>query len=173
MKMIFIQSIGFVAIILTAYSMFCKKKKDMMHVQLISNLLYALQYFFLHAYDAIPTSIISIVRSFYYGKYANKRNGIPKIIPFILIIASLVVGSILYDGILSLIPMFISIAYTISSYYKNIKFYRITFLICGCVWLVYNYYVQAYVCILGNILEIVSSSVYLYKHKKGSKRRSK
>ena len=70
----------------------------------------------------------------------------------------------LYDGPLIIIPVSITIAYTIGAYFKDTNIFRKVFLVCACVWLYYNYKVEAYVGMFGNLCEIFSSIVAINRY---------
>ena len=83
------------------------------------------------------------------------------IIIFVIIV--IVLGILTYDGYLSLIPIIITLFYTISSWMKDAKWIRIVFLIAAFIWIYYNYVVGAYICIIGNVFEIISGTLALIR----------
>ena len=78
----------------------------------------------------------------------------------------LLLGIITFDNIISIIPITITIFYTLSSWMKDTKWCRIVFLVCAFIWIYYNYKVKAYVSIIGNGMEIISGVISLIRFEK-------
>jgi len=89
------------------------------------------------------------------------------IIMFLLLFVFLIlfIGVFTYDGVLSLIPIVISVFYTLSSFNSNAKWNRFCVLFLAFVWIYYNFKVEAYISILGNLMEIVSGILALVRFK--------
>lgn len=166
MKNLGIQIIGLLAILLWVVSVQQKKQYKILFLQALANLMYTTQYFLLGAFTAGSMNLVSCGRCFLFYRKRKEGKDIPKIylIGFILILV--IFGIMTYESKLSLIPIVITILYTISSYMESSKFLRIIFLGAAFVLMYYNYKVGAYVCIIGNILEIISGSVSLIRFRK-------
>lgn len=161
--MIFLaQIIGGLAISLWVVSIQNKERKNILLFQGVANLLYIIEYSLLNAYSAASMNLISTIRCFIFRKVDEKKLHKLTII-FIGLI--LILGLLTYNGILSLIPILISIIYTISSSNKNAKYNRIAILIAAFIWIYYNYKVEAYITIVGNIFEIISGILSLIRFK--------
>lgn len=100
--------------------------------------------------------------------FKNKKD-ISKLWLIVFLVLLVLFGFLSYDGYLSLIPLIITIGYTITSYMKNSKWLRIFFLASAFIWIYYNFMVGAYVFIIGNILEIISGIVALIRFDKKNK----
>ena len=105
------------------------------------------------------------MKSIIFMKYAKEDKKIPFVILIIFIFLLVLVSIIFFDGLFSLLPLFINIILFVSSYFKNPKYMRITMLICGALWGIYNISIGAYIIVIGNILEIVSASISLIRFK--------
>jgi len=158
--------VGALAILFWIISVQEKKQYKILFLQAIANLIYTIQYFLLGAFTAGIMNFVSFGRCFLFSEKRKKGKDIPKIylIGFILIL--IVLGIITYKDYLSLIPIVITIFYTISSYMKNSKWLRIIFLVAAFIWIYYNYMVGAYICIIGNVIEIISGSISIIRFKK-------
>ena len=159
MKNFWIQMIAIVAIFFWVISIQQKKQYKILLWQTISNLVYTIQYFLLGVYTASAMNLISTVRCFLFYKQKKERKKIKEswLIGFILLL--IIFGILTYDGYLSLIPVIITIFYTISSYMKDAKWIRIVILIAAFIWIYYNYVVGAYICVIGNVFEIISGTL--------------
>ncbi len=170
MEIILAQIIGILAIITVTISVHFKKKNHMMLVQSLAHLFYATQYILLGAFSAAYMDAAAIIRNLLYYKYDETKTKIPLYLPIILCVAIIFIGIIKYSGLLSLIPIVITLAYTISATFKNPKVFKCTFGFCALIWLYYNYKCGAYVCVLGNIMEFSSTLTALIKERKRKKK---
>lgn len=155
--------IGAIALTFWVISIQINKKTILMKLQLLANVLYAIQYFLIGATTAAIMNLVSTVRYYIYDKNEEKgkQNSYAMLIAFIVII--LVIGIVTYNGIISVIPVTISIAYTYATWQKDVKVIRYTVMFAAVVWIFYNAYVGAYITIAGNVMEIISSSIAILK----------
>lgn len=157
------QICGISAIFVWNISIQNKKLEKILYFQFLANLLYSMQYFLLGASIAGFMDFSSSCRCFLFY-YKNKKNQpISKKWLFFFITLIIGIGIIGYSGPLSLIPVFLTFFYTIASYSKTSNFTRIAFLVAAFIWIYYNYKVGAYVGIIGNILEIISGIISIYR----------
>lgn len=93
----------------------------------------------------------------------------PKWILFVFIALVLLFGIITYDGLISLLPIIITVLYTYAFWQNNLNVARIIYIVAAIIWIYYNYEVGAYVGIIGNILEITTGLISLIKYRGGKK----
>lgn len=167
MENLLIQIIGALAVLLWVISVQQKKQYKILFLQALANLMYTIQYFLLGVFTAGSMNLVSCGRCFLFYKKRKEKKNIPKIYLIGFILSLVTLGIITYENKLSLIPIIITIFYTISSYMKNSNWLRIIFLVAAFIWVYYNYTVGAYVCIIGNILEIISGSISLIRFRRG------
>ncbi len=162
-KMVLAQFIGAIAIIFWVISVLEKEQYKILYLQATANLIYTIQFALMGIFPAAFMDCISSIRCYIFSYKRKAGKNISK--AWLILFSSLVIilGIITYNGILSLIPIIITFFYTISSWISDSKWLRIVFLIAAFVWIFYNYSVGAYVCIIGNILEIISGIVSLIK----------
>lgn len=164
--MIIAQIIGFFAIALWVYSVQNKNQSKILFFQFLANLMYGVEYFLLDAFPAVAMNLSSSLRCLlFYNKRKNNEE-IPKswLIFFLLLV--LFLGIITFNNIISIIPITITIFYTLSSWMKDTKWCRIVFLVCAFIWIYYNYKVKAYISIVGNVMEIISGIISLIRFRK-------
>lgn len=166
MNLFYAQLIGAAAMLVIVLSVQFKKKKNVMIVQAIANTLYFVEYAVLEAYSAASLNLITIVRIFLFYRYDKKEKNVPWFLCFVFVIIIIGVGIYNYNGLLDVIPISITIAYTIGATYKNPNVFKKVFLICSFFWFIYNFSVSAYVVAFGNICEIVSTMFALKRYKK-------
>ena len=165
MNMLYAQIIGAAAMLIMILSVQCNKKKNILLVQAISNLLYFIQYILLNAFSAATLNLITILRNICFYSYDKKNKNIPTWLLILFIIIILLIGKFVYSNVLDLIPIFITVMYTIGASCKNTNNFRKVFLGCSFLWIIYNFSVNAFVGVFGNIFEIVSISIALYRYK--------
>lgn len=159
--------VSILSIFLYVVSVQYKNKKDILLVQVFASICYLTVYVIKAAWSGVYVEILEELKDIIFIKYEKKKKKIPTVILGIFIFLLILVSIIFYDGIFSLLPLFINILLFVASY-KDPKFMRIMMLVCGILWGVYNLYVSAYIIVIGNILEIISASVSLIRFKKES-----
>lgn len=157
------------AIVIWNSSIQLKRMQDILYFQFLANLLYCLEYFLLGATVALFMNLVSAFRCFLFYYYNKKDKKISKFWLFVFILLVIVLGILNYTEPVSLIPIFITLLYTISSWQKESNWSRIAFLIAAFFWIYYNFYVGAFVAIIGNFIEITSGVISILRFKNTSK----
>lgn len=160
------QIIGLIAITTWLISVKQTTKKKLAKYQTISNFLYAIQYFLLNAYSAASMNILSFIRCYImYDDLKHKRKTTKNLI-IISTLLMIIIGIFTYNGIISIIPIIITIAYSIALYQKKIVYNYYTVIIAAVIWILYNYIIGAYISVIGNIFEILFGINSLKKYYK-------
>lgn len=163
-KIIFAQLIGIIAIYLWVISIQKKESFKILLYQAFANLFYTWQYSLLNVYSAAAMNFSSFLRCLLFASKKKKKQNISYWWLAIFLLIILFLGIITYNSFLNLIPLIITIFYTISSWLKDSKWLRVTFLLAAFVWIYYNYQVEAYICVIGNVFEIISALYTLKKY---------
>lgn len=160
------QTFGILAILVWIVSIRKSKKKDIAFMQIISNGLYAVQYSILGAITAACMNSLSFIRCIImYIDIKNKKKTSKYIILFFVLIM-IAIGIYSYNGIISIIPTVLTCLYAYSLWQKNIKVHFSIIIFAAFLWIVYNYYVGAYISVLGNVFEIICGIISLKEVKK-------
>lgn len=161
MNSIFNQFFGLIATILSIISLLYSKKKKVMKLQMISNIMFTLQYVVLKAKSAAFVGAIAVLRGAFFSNNRYRRSKVA-----FLVSLALFAAIFSYDGtFLSLIPIMNSILCILGASMKNVRNYKVVYGICSAIWIYYNYVVGAYVVIISNIFEIISATIGYIKHK--------
>ena len=164
--MIIYYIVSILSIFLFVISIQFKDKKDILLIQTFASMCYFIVYLILGSYSGCAIELIEQTKDIVFYRYEKKKKEI-SIILLIIFVSSLIIASIVtYDGFYSLMPLIINLLYFVSSYFKNPKYMRITMLLCGFLWIYFNFKVGAYIIIIGNILEIISAIISLVRYKK-------
>lgn len=158
-------TISILSIILYVLSVQCKKKKDILIVQIGASLSYLIVYLIKAAWSGVAVEFLEELKDLVFIKTEKDNKKIPIIFLIIFITLLIAVSIYFYDGPLSLLPLIINITYFISTYFKNPKYIRLVMLINAFIWIIYNLYVEAYIIVIGNILEIISAAISLIRFK--------
>lgn len=138
-------------------------------MQVIANGIYGIEYLLLGAFSAASMNFLSFLRLLVYYFYALLNIKMPKWILFVFITLVLLLGIITYDGLISLLPIIITVLYTYAFWQNNLNVARIIYIVAAIIWIYYNYEVGAYVGIIGNALEIITGLISLIKYRGGKK----
>ena len=163
------QVLALFAILFWVISILLKNKKNLLLMQVIANGIYGIVYLLLGAFSAASMNFLSFLRLLVYYFYALLNIKMPKWILFVFITLVLLFGIITYDGLISLLPIIITVLYTYAFWQNNLNVARIIYIVAAIIWIYYNYEVGAYVGIIGNILEIITGLISLIKYRGGKK----
>ena len=163
------QVLALFAILFWVISILLKNKKNILLMQVIANGIYGIEYLLLGAFSAASMNFLSFLRLLVYYFYTSLNIKMPKWILFVFIALVLLFGIITYDGLISLLPIIITVLYTYAFWQNNLNVARIIYIVAAIIWIYYNYEVGAYVGIIGNALEITTGLISLIKYRGGKK----
>lgn len=143
-----------------------KKKKHILLVQTLASTCYLIVYIIKGAWSGVSIETLEGLKNIIFVKVEKNNKKIPKYILFIFLFLLCLVSVIFFDGVLSLLPLVINILLFISTYKKNPKYIRYIMLLCGILWGCYNLYIGAYIILIGNILEVLSAFISIFRFKK-------
>lgn len=161
MSNLFNQTFGLIATILSIIALLYTKKKQVMQIQMISNIMFALQYIVLRAKSAAFITTIAVLRGYFFSNNRKRRAKVA-----FLISLALFAAIFSYNGtFLSLIPIINGILCILGASMKNVRNYKVVYATCSAIWIYYNYRVGAYIVIISNIFEIISAIIGYKRHK--------
>ena len=163
MEVIISYIVGAIALVVWTFSIQIKEKEKILQTQMIANILYSIQYILIGAITAGSMNLVSALRSYIFYKKQKNMNMVSATWLFVFIAIILAIAAITCRNFMSLIPIVITILYTYATWQKNAKVIRVIFFITACIWVYYNFYIGAYVAIIGNGLEIISSMISMIR----------
>ena len=160
---ILIRIFGIGGLILCIIPFQFKKHKNIVLCKMVSELMFAVQYFLMGAYTGALVDLVSGARNFLFYKFVEKKKSTtPLIILFSLFVVFLVVMS--WDGLVSLLPMAAKVLTTVSYGMKKERLLRfITLPSCLC-WITYNVTVGAWEAAIGDGLALISILIAIYNY---------
>ena len=154
------QLFGIIALVVLVMSFQKDKKGTLLKYQIFSSLLFALQYLFLNAISGCLMNLMSLIRNFIYKKFNDK---IPIIYLILIIICMIILSLMSYKGIISLLPTFAVILYSVALWQKNLTITRIIEIISCSLYIIYNIKVLAISGLISTFIEMFSAIIAIYK----------
>ncbi len=170
MILIISQIIGFAAVGLYLLSYQLKKRKQIVWVTCISNLLYVLQYVLLGAFSGAVMDTMSTLSSFMAAKKNdkpfNRHSAWLGKVNLLLIAAVGLISAFAQKDWLEFLPIAGALFQTGGLWCENEQTIRKLGLCGAPFWLVYNFLSQAYGPALGSVIAIISIIVALYRYRR-------
>lgn len=163
MDFIIIQGIGFVGSFINLYTFQINRRKRILTLQTFVNIIFALQYLFLHSTNSAIMCMIGGVRNiafFYDNKYSENIKNIMLAAFMVVILISTYINWI---GILSLLGCLGAIVATIAVWFRNEKYIRIASLLATIIWLAHDIIIGSYAAIIDGIFLMISIMVGIYR----------
>lgn len=155
--------ISIIAVFLYVLSVQFKEKKNILIIQIFASMCYLIVYLIKGIWATVLIEVLEEVKNVFFLYSEKHSKKIPLKMLFIFLLILLIISIWYYDGMLSLLPLIINILGFISTYYKNPKYIRRIVFVCGALWGIYNIYVGAYIIVIGNVLEMISAAISIYK----------
>lgn len=139
-------------IILLGSSYLCKNKREILILTLLSSICYGGHNFLLGAITGVAMNIVTIIMNVWlYINEKNKKQTSLKFL-FTICIITIILGTISYQNIFSLLPIIASLLFTYSIWQNNNKVYRCIGLLTSVMWISYNTYLNS---IMGIFSEVI------------------
>lgn len=167
------QIIGAIALLFMFFSYQKKNKKDFLFLQVFANIFFAIQYFFLNAFSACVSAIVSTIKTVVFYKYEENNKKISLFILGLFLLVYILCGIFTYNNLYSIIPIFIACLFTYATWQKNLKLTYSIGVFISILWIYYNYLVGAYISIIGSCFELFSSCLGLINLIKSNKKSQK
>lgn len=153
------QGIGVIICLLAVYGYFRKTKDKFLGVQVIINILYCVEYGLLGVWSGAVSNLISTAKflSFERDARAGRRTSYKKSIFFCLL--SVAFGILVFDGWLSIVPIFVAVMITFASAQDDPIITRLAFALANVLWVVFNFVGRAYVSAVYSAVELVVSMI--------------
>lgn len=156
------QICGVIALILTVINIQFKSKEKIVICNVWANAAVTIQYFLLGALTGAVISILNTIRDLVFYFFKKKDMKPSFIVLLIFEIIAIISGVISWQNNWSLIPIIVTIIYTYGLWQDNIKVIRISTVIIGFGWAVYDIVVRAYVGALQVASQGISAVIALY-----------
>lgn len=165
----FVQILGIISWVLLTVSYWQKKKLNLIVLQLIGYILYAIHFFLLDGLSGALCNIAGIIVLFLL-LIKEKTNKKCYWVILLILLLYIPIGIYSYSGLYSILPILASIIPLISTWAKNIIIIKFGGIIGSLCWLIYALFVNSYSTIITEIIFIISTGVAIvFNNKKKSK----
>ena len=131
----------------------------------IYNFFSGIQYLLLNAITGALCSFLAILRNIFLFKYGKK---VPILGFIIYLVIVLILNLLAYDELITILPFFLVLFYSIALYIGNVKIIKYSVILTCLLEIIYDVYYHAYVGIIVNILDIILVTISLYKLKRNN-----
>lgn len=163
------QICGLIALLMTIINIQLKSKEKIVMLNVWANIAVTIQYFLLGAHTGAVISILNAIRDVVYFLFKKKSLKPSILVLLIFEIVAIISGIISWQDIWSVIPIVVTIIYTYGLWQDDIKILRITTVIIGYGWTIYDIVVKAYVAALQVIAQGTSALIALAINNKNKK----
>ena len=154
------QVIGLIGLIILLISFHKNSRKALLNYQIVSSLLFSVQYIILGAMSGFVMNIMMCLRNLIFSKFDN----VPHKYITIVIIIMLVLSVFSYEGSISLLPCIGSIIYTISLAKSNITITRVTNVFTCILYIIYDIKFLAIAGLISASIELLSTLIAIYRY---------
>lgn len=158
---IFIQSIGFAAMIAALLVFQANNRKNMLSMHTIANALYSIHFFLLGALTGSAMSVLIVIRNYFF--YSSKKREKTWTLPIVFIFCFVIFTIISWKGMISLLPMFGATCGTIAFWQSNPRLIRIFSLLAPPLWFAYAFFTGAYPVMITEFIMFSSDLVGIYR----------
>ena len=159
--------IGILAVAAFLFSYQQKKRANIILFNVISRILYIIQYCLLGAFSGAVLDVLGTGSSIAAGQSERPRIRRFKWVILALVNAAIITaGLLLYENIFSLFPIVGVLLHTSAFWIKNERIIRIVSLLGSPFWFVYNLTSLAYGSAIGDILTMVSIIIAMIRYRR-------
>lgn len=164
MSFVIAQILGTIGTIISAISIQLKNKKDILLGFIIINFVSVLTLILLNGYTGAIVCFVVGVQTIIISIYVSKNRKFPKLLIFIFLFISIVLGSLAYKSLIDIFPLFCSITYTLSILQKKEKNIRFLTFLNLLSWLIYDIFIMAYTYAFSDLFLITSTLIAIIRY---------
>ena len=167
------QIIMLCAFLVMACSFWCKNRKRILQLQILSSILFVLQYVLLdEATTGAILNFVSIGRAYFFGKKKTDVKGRSKFdkhmkknsILYTFTIVFIFVSIMTWQGPKSILALMATLVYTFGMWADKPQYIRMSSNIAAFFWFSYNFIVGGYVGCITETIMFISNSIAIYKN---------
>lgn len=163
------QILSFIAMIVNMIAVQLKTKKQILLTIVVSNVLFIISYILLNAYIGALTCGIVAIEIIINMILEDKGKSTPKALIIVYFIISILLGAITFSTIIDLLPIIASILFILTLRQSKEKYVRILILGNLTSWVIYDYFVKAYLAGISDLFVILSTITAIFRYAKTSK----
>lgn len=158
-------------------SFWCKKRENILKLQIISSSLFVVQYLMLAAYTGAVLNAVAIARAVIFAKknevkdYENKKNinwG-SNMVLYVFLIVFVGLSILTWDGIVSIYALLATVLITVGLWADKPQHMRLSSNFSSVFWWLYNFNTGGYVGCVTELILFTSNTIALIKNREGKK----
>lgn len=158
------QILSFVAMVINMVAVQLKTKKQILLTIVVSNLLFVISYILLGAYVGALTCGIVAIEIIINTILEDKGKITPKFLIIIYLIISIIIGITTFNSLIDLLPIIASILFILTLRQSKEKYVRLLILVNLTSWIIYDFFVKAYLAGISDLIVISSTITAIYRY---------
>lgn len=158
------QILSFIAMVINMIAVQLKTKKQILLTIVVSNLLFVISYILLGAYVGALTCGIVAIEIIINTILEDKGKVTPKFLIIIYLIISIIIGITTFNSLIDLLPIIASILFILTLRQAKEKYVRLLILGNLTSWIIYDFFVKAYLAGISDLFVISSSITAIYRY---------
>lgn len=158
------QILSFIAMVINMVAVQLKTKKQILLTIVVSNLLFVISYILLGAYVGALTCGIVAIEIIINTILEDKGKVTPKFLIIIYLIISIIIGITTFNSLIDLLPIIASILFILTLRQAKEKYVRLLILGNLTSWIIYDFFVKAYLAGISDLFVISSSITAIYRY---------
>lgn len=158
------QFIGFIAMALMILSFQKKTRREILMMQLVSEIFWVVHYGMIGAYTGMALNILGVVRCYVYAERENKKGVNKSYVPFIFFFGSILMSLASWEGPRSLLPMAAVCITSFVLWFEKAHIVRVlSYPGCTC-WLIFNLLSGSWAGVITEVFNLSSITVGIVRH---------
>lgn len=158
------QILSFIAMVINMVAVQLKTKKQILLTIVVSNLLFVISYILLGAYVGALTCGIVAIEIIINTILEDKGKITPKFLIIIYLIISIIIGITTFNSLIDLLPIIASILFILTLRQSKEKYVRLLMLGNLTSWIIYDFFVKAYLAGISDLFVISSTITAIYRY---------
>ena len=158
------QILSFIAMVINMVAVQLKTKKQILLTIVVSNLLFVISYILLGAYVGALTCGIVAIEIIINTILEDKGKVTPKFLIIIYLIISIIIGITTFNSLIDLLPIIASILFILTLRQSKEKYVRLLILGNLTSWIIYDFFVKAYLEGISDLFVISSTITAIYRY---------
>ena len=158
------QILSFIAMVINMVAVQLKTKKQILLTIVVSNLLFVISYILLGAYVGALTCGIVAIEIIINTILEDKGKVTPQFLIIIYLIISIILGITTFNSLIDLLPIIASILFILTLRQSKEKYVRLLILGNLTSWIIYDFFVKAYLAGISDLFVISSTITAIYRY---------
>lgn len=155
---------SFISMIVNIIAVQLKTKKQMLLTIIVANLFFVISYLLLGAYAGALIYGILDIEIIINMLLENKGKRTPKSLIVVYIIISIIIGIFTFNNVIDILPIIAAIFFIFTFRCRKEKYVRFLILENLISWIVYDFFVSAYLAVISDVFIAVSTIIAIIRY---------